>query len=463
MPGIAASQSRASSGGSVAQELERIAAAVGPQGAQRGRDARRLLVGQAAGPDDVGQLGERRGFDGRPVGRGQVRQADAAPAGQRARFGRGAVGRRGGRIAVAEGLERDLGVEVGAVGREDREDQLADGVEAGLPGGPAVCLREAVEDEGDQPGPFLRACAPRRARPARAGLAGAVCGRVCAAGLRAGLRPGGFGLAAVAGLSGFGLMPAKPGVRPTRAPTATSRASRSPAAATSGAALAMASRRAIGRSTTGNRDAPQRIEGRGPFRRDAAADRQARNAGGRGAPGHAQGRLAEGGLGVDLALARDDQVGPGQTLVEARLEHHQFDAGDQFERSQTWRQAHQTEARPAGGPGAGQVAGAHAGRRLEQIGVVRQPGLESGHVLRPGALLRGVDRGRALIAEEWIGDVAGDAQTQLAEPRVQVRQVQGGQVGIGPGSAGRSRRGTAPRARAACRSRRPWWRCRPRP
>jgi hypothetical protein len=45
----------------------------------------------------------------------------------------------------------------------------------------------------------------------------------------------------------------------------------------------------------------------------AAAHRQARNAGRRRAPGHAECGLAEGGLGVHLALARDNEVRPSET------------------------------------------------------------------------------------------------------------------------------------------------------
>ena len=66
--------------GHVAEELERVVAALLADAAERRLEPRRLLVGEAARPDDVGQLGDRRELDRRPVRRRAVRQADAAPA-----------------------------------------------------------------------------------------------------------------------------------------------------------------------------------------------------------------------------------------------------------------------------------------------------------------------------------------------------------------------------------------------
>ena len=78
------------------QELQRVATAVGAERAECGLDPRRLLVGQAAGADDVGEFGDRRGLNRRPIRRGKIREADAAPAWEVARF-QGRVLRRGRR------------------------------------------------------------------------------------------------------------------------------------------------------------------------------------------------------------------------------------------------------------------------------------------------------------------------------------------------------------------------------
>ena len=59
-------------GGHVAEELERVVAALLADVPERRLDARRLLVGQAAGADDVDELGEGRVLDGVPVRRRAV-------------------------------------------------------------------------------------------------------------------------------------------------------------------------------------------------------------------------------------------------------------------------------------------------------------------------------------------------------------------------------------------------------
>ena len=115
--------------GQVAEELERVVAALLADPAQGRLEPRRLLVGQAARPDDVGQLGEWRELDPRPVRRrpsGSPNPPQPAPgfAPRRARA----------RIRAAERFERAFGVRVGAVLGQDREDQLARRVEAALPG-----------------------------------------------------------------------------------------------------------------------------------------------------------------------------------------------------------------------------------------------------------------------------------------------------------------------------------------
>jgi hypothetical protein len=86
----------------VAQELERVVTALLADVAQRRLDARRLLVGQTAGADDVGQLADVGEFDRGPVGRcftdacstqpGRV--TTAARSADRPSIGRGGGGQR---------------------------------------------------------------------------------------------------------------------------------------------------------------------------------------------------------------------------------------------------------------------------------------------------------------------------------------------------------------------------------
>ena len=66
MPSIWVSQSRASMRGQVAEELQGVVAALLADVAQGRLEPWRLLVGQAARTDDVGQLGERRELDRAP-------------------------------------------------------------------------------------------------------------------------------------------------------------------------------------------------------------------------------------------------------------------------------------------------------------------------------------------------------------------------------------------------------------
>ena len=79
MPGMAASQSRASSGDLAARNSRGVAAAARPQGCECGLDPGRLLVGESSGSDDVGQLGERRHLHGGPVAAGAGRAGRGRP------------------------------------------------------------------------------------------------------------------------------------------------------------------------------------------------------------------------------------------------------------------------------------------------------------------------------------------------------------------------------------------------
>ena len=64
----------------VAEELERVVAALLADRAQRRLEPRRLLVREPARPDHVDQLRERRELDGGPVRRRALGQPDPAPA-----------------------------------------------------------------------------------------------------------------------------------------------------------------------------------------------------------------------------------------------------------------------------------------------------------------------------------------------------------------------------------------------
>ena len=61
------------------QELQRVVAALLADPPQRGLEARRLLVGEAARADDVRQLGDRGELDRAPVGRRALRAGRSRP------------------------------------------------------------------------------------------------------------------------------------------------------------------------------------------------------------------------------------------------------------------------------------------------------------------------------------------------------------------------------------------------
>ena len=194
---------------------------------------------------------------------------------------------------------------------------------------------------------------------------------------------------------------------------------------------------------------PRRRERIDPVELDAATDRDARHACLGRPPGDAQRGLAEAGLGVDPALAGDDEVGAGQPRREVGRLHHQVDAGTKRERPEAARDREQGEPDTARGAGARRVANAHAGRRFERIG----PGPRAGDRARPRrrgcALLRPVDRRRAGCSQERVRHVAGD------------RQLGAGRA-ADPGRPGRRRRDRGRpwrRAPRAARRRRRSWRC----
>ncbi len=114
----------------------------------------------------------------------------------------------------------------------------------------------------------------------------------------------------------------------------------------------------------------------------AAADADAGLARRLRAPGHAQRGLAECGLGIDPALARDDEVGASETGVEVGRLHDEVDAGPQGEGSEAVLDRQQAEPDATGGAGSRGVALATAGRGLEVVRPGRVAGIEACDLLR---------------------------------------------------------------------------------
>ncbi len=119
--------------------------------------------------------------------------------------------------------------------------------------------------------------------------------------------------------------------------------------------------------------------------------------------------------------------------------------------------AGQRPAQAARRAGPGQRAQVAPGRGGQRVGQPGQHAVEERHVAGRGALLRAVDRRRAVRAEQRVVDVAGDGQIDRAQPRVEPGQIDPRQprqrlrhrVELGPGrvekarSERRQRAGTA--------------------
>ncbi len=324
--------------GHVAQELERVVAALLANPPERRLDPRRLLVGQAARPDGVDQLGERCALHRIPVGRRAVAQPEAAPAGSRpVRLDDPVRG-----IPPAKRLERHFRVRVRAVLGQDRQDELAGGVQAALPGGPSVVGGELVEHVAHEPGPI----ALETPGPGPPGIGEPPLARAGRATSERGARP------------------------PSRRPP-----DRGQACQAFATAFDRGRPRAHGRPdrsrSLGDRDGDRANRGQGldPRGLDAAADRDALDTGGGRPPCDAERRLAERRLGVDPAFAGDDEVGDGEPRPEVGRLHQQLDARAQRERVEPAGDGQQAEADATRGPGARDVADEPARGRFEGIGV----------------------------------------------------------------------------------------------
>ena len=244
-------------------------------------------------------------------------------------------GRQPGRIGLAQALEGDLGVRVGAVLGEDRQDQLAGRVEAALPGLAPVDAGKAVEDVSDETRAGSARVASRRSGRGR---------RTCAS-------------SGAASTSASVVAWVRAGHR-----SAVLRAE----AQQRGEALAAALQRGgpgghrrldgLWSFGDGHRDGADRGEGIDPLGFDAATDGDARDTRDVRLPGDPERRLAEGGLGVDPALARDDEIRVRELVVEAGRLHDQLDAGAQRERSEPILDRQERITESAGGTGPGRVA-----------------------------------------------------------------------------------------------------------
>lgn len=144
-----------------------------------------------------------------------------------------------------------------------------------------------------------------------------------------------------------------------------------------------------------------------------------RHAGRPGAAGDADGHLAGQRLGVQPALAGDDEVGAGDRRVQPGQLRNQRKARPHLASGSRAQQ----KADAAGCPGPRGLAMVDAGRRDGDFGEVRHAGLEDRNVRVRHALLRAEDMHRALRPEERAGDVGGDRQLPSAQPRIEAVEI----------------------------------------
>ena len=126
-----------------------------------------------------------------------------------------------------------------------------------------------------------------------------------------------------------------------------------------------------------------------------------------------------------MALPRDAEVRPREHLREAReLE----DARHAAHRPRAEKR-HRARTQAARRTGAGRARKVAAEGRREHARVVGHAGFELGDHLGRGALLRAVDRARALWAHERVVHVAHEMKVRLAHARVEAGDVNRGNAG----------------------------------
>ena len=127
---------------------------------------------------------------------------------------------------------------------------------------------------------------------------------------------------------------------------------------------------------------------------------------GGGAGGESAGAFAAERAGIETALAGEDEIGGGEAGIEIEPSGDEVEAGDELRGGGR----HEAERDAAGRTGAGDV---HESVGLRAVGAEQEGEaggfvVEAAEVGRAEALLRAVNRGGTVGAEEGIGDVAGD-------------------------------------------------------
>ena len=151
-------------------------------------------------------------------------------------------------------------------------------------------------------------------------------------------------------------------------------------------------------------------------------------ASGGGRRGHAGGGLAVQGLLVEGPLPRDDQV-VGRELRQCGVEADEVE--QQVDPGADARAEHRDRAEPdtASGTGSRVVPVVAAGDLLDEVGPVRQRGVELRHLVGRRALLRSVDRRGAALAEQRVVDVGRDGDGDALHPAAQGAEVEAVEVG----------------------------------
>ena len=180
--------------------------------------------------------------------------------------------------------------------------------------------------------------------------------------LRAGCRGGRLATSIIAADPGLGRSTDRVASRPGRA-------RRSPQRSTGAAPAAIAASTVIGRSATGTATAPTAARASIPSGSTPPPTAMHGTPAACGAPGDAERGLAERGLGVDPALAGDDEVGAGEAGVEVGRLHDRSTPGPQRERAERGpgsRAARTRRRPPRRRPGVSRSR--PAGRRFEGVG-----------------------------------------------------------------------------------------------
>ena len=147
-----------------------------------------------------------------------------------------------------------------------------------------------------------------------------------------------------------------------------------------------------------------------------------------GALRHPGGRLAEGGLAIDLTLRGDDQVGPGELRVEPHKVKNQIHAAAQV----GTKEGAQARPQAPGGTCTGQVTDVQSEVGSDNRGEMGEARLELLDLGRGRALLRAIDPGRPTRAQQRIVHVTDPVTAQVGQARVQAAGVDAPDLSQGP-------------------------------